>query len=243
MIIILEGNAGSGKSNLAQPIADYVESLVGADQVVMIPNPMAHMGEDTLPKILSDMQCNESFAVENSKLGKFVVMERTLFSAINVFGDTLIPDNEKDIFSSLRKENTPIICEGGYESYYCLYVYTPIHWCLDRLESKGRNDENLMVSLIKIENQYDDIFLNGPKKVMRVDGTFDKQTPLQARIETHPNETSTLEEFLDEFIIQTIRDQRLHTEKDEEPLPKIEEDEELLSLPSSTLATAANERW
>lgn len=233
MIVIVEGNIGAGKTTLVGLVGEYLGSLVGSDSVVTVAEPVTDWSSrDNLLRryyenrkeyglqlqmlATLNMLENERYAVRMSREGKIVVMDRSLFTAVNVFGSLLQKENnisgfDKYLQSLITARYKPVIgpAFGGLYDRYCrLYVRTPIDLCMDRIRRRARPGEQMITTdyLASIERTTEAQMLNEPEEARHtfvMDGDYDGDKPLSANVRapTPSRRRLSLEEFLHTIVI------------------------------------------
>lgn len=213
MLIVLEGNIGAGKSTLLDVIGEKLASRVGHDRVVVLQEPVVEWCKNGLLKrfyedragtglqlqltIYLTMLEHERSAVDLSKQGKVVVMERSLFSAQRVFGeifkrDPSVSKKDKDLLEMLCDRFPPSATADqlGCMAYVRLYLHTPVAECLRRIQQRGRDgEENITEEYLQdVEKILETLITRGgghdTDHTIVIDGRYEQTNPMSGTVES-----------------------------------------------------------
>jgi deoxyadenosine/deoxycytidine kinase len=182
MRVCVEGNIGSGKSACVQYLG---EALAG--EVSVFPEPLDQWG-DLLSKFYENadewafpFSLKVLLGFQEPRRHETCIVERSPLACREVFGQLLYKDNTLNCHEwDLFKEYHDVL---GWEPDAILYIDTPPHVCMDRIQSRGRACEAGISEtyLKRIEFQYGIMLRFTTVPVVRVDGTL-PPAELQARV-------------------------------------------------------------
>lgn len=199
MIITIHGNIGSGKSVYSQSLYKILQSY--GYKVILFKEPVDEWlnfnGENLLKlyydnkekwalpfqiNALIDMMHIESKAVQLSKEGNVIIMERSSFSVLNIFSEYLSNNifhpAEVTIMQNI-KNKTPRILET-YENHLVVYLKTDPESCINRINIRGRTEEieriqsQYIIDLHKLHEEHFTSHTFG-NKILIIDGTSYKK--------------------------------------------------------------------
>lgn len=212
MIIVVEGNIGAGKSTLLDVIGEKLASHLGKDRVVVLKEPIGEWCKnDLLKRFYKDIASTglqlqltvtlamvemERSAMDLVNEGKIVIMERSLMSAQQVFGEIvkrnpLVSKADKYLLGMFFDRFPPSVTSGrfGCAKYVRLHLRTPVAECLKRIRQRGRDGEEHITEeyLQDVEKHLERLVTrcgrHDTDHTIVMDGRYDKKDPMSVLVQ------------------------------------------------------------